>query len=1156
MTHPAFTLDSKYTLAEGTIVLSGLQALVRLPLDQRRADAARGLNSAGLISGYRGSPLAGLDSLLERNRRLLDAHQVVFIPGVNEDLGATAVFGSQLANRLPNPKYDGVFGIWYGKAPGVDRSGDAFKHGNLAGVGRNGGVLAIAGDDPGCKSSTIPSHSEVALYDALMPTLAPGSIQELLDFGRLGIELSRYSGLWVGFKLVTNVADAFGTAEVAPDRVTVLRPELTVNGRPWQPTQNPNLVPPYTAPLEQELYEGRLQAALAFAAANRLNRVRRGGPGDWIGLVAAGATFYELRQALADLGLDDAALERYGIRLLQVGMIFPLEQGVVRGFAAGLEEIVVVEEKRAFLELFVRDALYNLAERPAVVGKRDVEGGALFPPDGELDAARIAPILARRLQRRIPAEAMRLPAPQPVAPPVLTLTPTTARRTAYYCSGCPHNRSTVLPAGSLAGAGIGCHAMGLQMDISRETLVGVTQMGGEGAQWVGAAPFSGTPHLFQNLGDGTLAHSGSLAIRQAVAAGTNITYKILYNKAVGMTGGQQPDGNLALPELTRALEAEGVRRIIVTTEEPEQYPEAARWAPGVAIWHRDRLDEAQRLLRDTPGTTVLIHDQACAAELRRLRKRGKAPEPATRVFINEAVCEGCGDCGVKSNCLSVQPVETEFGRKTQIHQSSCNKDYSCLLGDCPAFITLEPDQEAQPAQRRRPFEVHEELPEPRRRVGEGGSVLLLGIGGTGVVTVNQLLGTAAALEGKLVTGLDQTGLSQKGGPVVSHLKIAPGPGCGSNKLGPGQADALLAFDLLTATQSQHLARAAAGRTVAVAATSQVPTGGQVASTAVQFPAVDGLLATLGARAEVAAAFDAVGLAESLFGDAMATNLILLGAAYQAGALPVGAGAIERAIALNGVQVATNTHAFRLGRRVVAEPGWLAANPPRRAGALPERRRLSRRAARLVERTGARGELRRMLEIRVPELIAYQSYGYAREYAAFVARVRAAEQAAVPGETRLSEAVARYLFKLMAYKDEYEVARLSLTAGADAAIAAQFGPVRRKRYLLHPPILRAMGWRKKIALGPWFDGAFRLLMALRWLRGTPLDPFGRDEVRRVERALIGEYRALIEGALAALTPASHARAVRLAELPDLIRGYEGVKLANVARFRAAVAELQA
>jgi indolepyruvate ferredoxin oxidoreductase len=633
-----------------------------------------------------------------------------------------------------------------------------------------------------------------------------------------------------------------------------------------------------------------------------------------------------------------------------------------------------------------------------------------------------------------------------------------------------------------------------------------------------------------------------------------------------------------------------VRRIIVTTEDPEQYPAQARWAPGVEIWQRDRLDEAQRILRVTPGVTVLIHDQGCAAELRRLRKRGKAAEPATRVFINEAVCEGCGDCGVKSNCLSVQPVETEFGRKTQIHQSSCNKDYSCLLGDCPAFITVEPagtgkrrpvtkDQgpgatsgavglwsfvfgqdtpaQAEPAPiapRRPRFEVNEPLPEPVRRVGARATVLLLGIGGTGVVTVNQLLGTAALLEGSFVQGLDQTGLSQKGGPVVSHLKIAPEPILGSNKLGPGEVDAYLAFDILTATQSQNLLRAAPGRTIAVAATSQVPTGGQISSTAVQFPALEGLLGQLRDRADLAAAFDAVGLAESCFGDAMAANLIVLGAAFQAGALPVGAAAIERAIALNGVQVAMNTHAFRLGRRVVADPAWLAANPPRRAGALAPRRALSLRAGRLVEQIGARGELRRLLEIRVPELIAYQSYGYARQYAAFVRRVREAEQAAVPGQSRLSEAVARYLFKLMAYKDEYEVARLSLATGVDVALAELFGPVQRKRYHLHPPILRAVGMQRKLTLGPWFDGPFRLLMRLKFLRGTPLDLFGYDKVRRVERELIGEYRALIEAALADLSPAGYERAVRLAELPDMIRGYESIKLANVARFRAAVREL--
>jgi indolepyruvate ferredoxin oxidoreductase len=1182
-----FSLDAKYTQAEGTILLSGVQALVRLLLDQVRADRARGLQVAGLVSGYRGSPLAGLDQQLKRNQALLDAHSITFLPAVNEDLGATALLGSQIANLLPAPRYDGVIGMWYGKSPGVDRSGDAFKHANFAGVGQHGGVLAVAGDDAAAKSSTLPSHSEVALYGALMPVLAPGNVQEVLDLGRLGYELSRFCGLWVGFKFATNVADEFATAEVGPGRLAIAQPEFALNGRPWRPTQQPNLLPPFTGAVEQEIFEGRMEAAAAFGAANRFNRLHVAAPGGWIGIVAAGKTFHELRQALLDLGLDDAALHRYGVRLLQIGMLFPLDRGLVESFARGLEEIVVVEEKRAFLELFVRDALYSLAERPRVVGKRDEAGAKLIPPDGELDADRLAPLLAMRLERRIPREVFgeRLAALRAARDiPVLALAAGDARRQPYFCSGCPHNRSTTLPEGSLAGAGIGCHTMALYLDGGHAGHMGITQMGGEGAQWVGAQHFSGTPHLFQNLGDGTLAHSGTLAIRQAIAAGTNITYKILYNAAVGMTGGQNADGGLPVPDLTRALQAEGVRRIIVTSEHPEQYGRAAGWAAGVEVWHRDRLDAAQRILRDTPGVTVLIHDQMCAAELRRRRKRGKSPEPTTRVFINQAVCEGCGDCGAKSNCLSVLPIETEFGRKTQIHQSSCNKDFSCLLGDCPAFVTVELKRHQSPIPHPLPPAAREgeqglvqnanlplspawerraggegtmlSFPDPVVHAGSECNIYMTGIGGTGVVTVNQVLGTAALLDGKFVAGLDQTGLSQKGGSVVSHLRISPTPLAGSNKIPSGAADTFLAFDILTATQAPNLARARPDRTIAMISTSRVPTGNMVASTEVRFPNASALVERVVARTRpgLGVALDAAGLAERCLGDHMAANMIALGAAYQAGALPISAAAIERAIAINGVSARMNTEAFRLGRRAVADPAWLRAleRPAGAAQASPE---LSPEACAIVDSASAEGELRRLLEIRIPELIGYQDAAYARRYAAFVARVRAAEQAAVPGRTRLSEAVARYLFKLMAYKDEYEVARLHLGAGLDQALAETLGPVARVRYLLHPPILRALGWNKKIALGRWFDAVYRLLVRMRRLRGTPLDIFGYAHVRRIERALIDEYRALIERRLAELTPETYDRAVQIAELPDLIRGYESVKLLNVERFRAAARELE-
>ena len=1145
-----FSLDAKYRQDDGVILLSGIQALVRLPLDQHRADRRRGLSTATFISGYRGSPLGGLDVTLERNAALLREHDVVFVSGVNEDLGATAVYGSQLANLFPGPRYDGVLGMWYGKGPGVDRTGDVFKHANFTGVGRYGGVLALGGDDPFSKSSTLPTHSEVAFYDALFPVISPGSIQEILDLGRLGFELSRYTGSWVGVKIVTNVADEVGTADVSPDRVAIVDPGFEWEGRPWEHVQSPMLMPPWGLETERRIHYGRLEAARRFAAANGLNRITVPTPDAWLGIAAPGKTYYDLREALAELGLDDGALRRAGIRLLKIGMLFPMEPTIVREFARGLEEILVIEEKRAFVELFIRDVLYNQADRPRVSGKSDLEGRPLVPADGELDADRIAQVVARRLEPRVQSSA--------ITARVALLealrerpAPLTVARTPYFCSGCPHNRSTRLPEGSVAAAGIGCHGMALYWDPHTRFL---THMGGEGAQWVGMAPFTETPHIFQNLGDGTLFHSGSLAIRQAIAAGTTITYKILYNSAVAMTGGQDAAGALPVPELTRVLGAEGVKRILVVTDEPGKYPRDADWARGVEVWHRDRLDEAQRLLREIPGVTALIYDQRCAAEKRRLRKRGKLPDPATRVYINEAVCEGCGDCGVKSNCLSVHPVETELGRKTQIHQSSCNKDYSCLEGDCPSFVTVIP--RGEPRRREPTFTVDRALPEPTLRVPRDASVFMMGIGGTGVVTVNQILGTAALLDGRHVRGLDQTGLSQKGGPVVSHLKLGDGPREVSNKIAAAAADCYLGFDILVSTAPQNLDHASPDKTLAVVSTSQVPTGQMVVSTEAQFPESSGLVASINrfTRKDENVYLDALGLAERLFEDHMATNMILLGAAYQAGAVPVSAPAIEEAIALNGVSVRMNTQAFRAGRLAVVDPAWAQGVGRRRAGALDVAPVLDTELAPLVDGVGAAGELRRILGTRVPELAAYQDVAYARAYVELVARVAAAEHAAVPGQTRLGEAVARYLFKLMAYKDEYEVARLHLRNDLAQALAGDFPGGVDIRYHLHPPLLRALGMRRKLTLGRWFDPVFRLLARLKGLRGTPLDPFGFARVRQVERQLIGEYRTLIEKALVGLSPESYERAVKLASLPDLIRGYEEIKLRNVAKFREAVRAL--
>ncbi|HXJ80334.1 MAG TPA: indolepyruvate ferredoxin oxidoreductase family protein [Candidatus Methylomirabilis sp.] len=1145
------SLDAKYLQEDGTVFLSGIQALVRIPLDQHRADKRRGLNTATVISGYPGSPLGGFDLNVQRNAALLAKHNVRFIPGLNEELGATVVFGGQLATVFPKPTYDGVLGMWYGKAPGVDRTGDLFRHANFAGVDPHGGVLAVAGDDPVAKSSTFPTASEACFADLMFPVLFPGNVQEVLDLGRLGFELSRYSGCWVAFKIVTNVSDEVGTAEVAPDGIHVVDPGFILDGKPWRPTHGMVKFPPWGLEMEHELHYGRIEAAKAFAAANGLNRITVPTPDAWLGIAAAGKTYYDVREALRDLGLDDEALRHYGIRLLQLRMLFPLEPAIVRQFAQGLEELLVIEEKRSFVELHTRDILFGQAVRPRVIGKQDEHGCHLVPAGGELDADTIASILARRLERRIP-----IPSITARAALLETLrerpAPLTLARKSFFCSGCPHNRSTLVPEGALAGGGIGCHSMAMTMD--RHT-VGLTQMGGEGVHWVGAAPFSGTTHVFQNLGDGTFAHSGSLAIRQATAAGTNITFKILYNGAVAMTGGQRAAGAMTVPDLTRMLEAEGVKRILVLTDQPDKYESGARWAPGVEVWHRDRLDEAQRALREVPGVTVLIYDQQCAAEKRRLRKRGRMEEPDRRVFINEAVCEGCGDCGAKSNCMSVQPVETELGRKTQIHQSSCNKDYSCLQGDCPSFVTVVPRSGAATPRRRPHVSIDVLLPEPR--VPPSGHIVMTGIGGTGVVTVNQILGTAALIDGRFVRGLDQTGLSQKGGPVVSHLKIAEAPVEISNKVGAGTADCYLGFDLLVATAAGNLDRARSDRTVAVVSTSQVPTGAMVTSPGVRFPESSGLIDAINrvTRKDENVFLDAIGLAEALFDDHMMANLILLGAAYQAGAIAVRAAAIEQAIALNGVAVDANTQAFRAGRRAVADPGWVRTLGRPRIGAMALSGRLTPAARRLVDTAGVDGVLLALLEKRVPELIAYQDEAYARRYVEFVGRVAAAERAARPGETRLGATVAQHLFKLMAYKDEYEVARLHLANGGMArALQTEYPEGVQMRYLLHPPILRALGLRRKVAFGRWIETVFGGLVAMRRLRGTVLDPFGHARVRRVERALVGEYRELIERALATLAGDGYERAIKVAALPDVIRGYEDVKLRNVERFRDGVRAL--
>ena len=1181
-----FDLDQKFTLERGRVLLTGIQALVRLPIDQHRADAARGLRTATFISGYQGSPLGTVDLTIERNMALMEAHDVVWVPGVNEELAATAVWGSQEPLLGPLARHDGVVGMWYGKGPGVDRCGDVFKHANFKGTAANGGVLVLAGDDPMAKSSTLPTQVEPTFYDAQMPVLYPGSMQEIIDLGLHGIALSRYSGLWTAFKVVTTIADGFGIAEVAPDRVVPIDPGLEIDGEPWRHVQRPGLVTPLSLEQEKDIAYGRLEAAVAYAAANGLNEISGATGVARLGIVAAGRTFQELRQALGDLGLDDDGLRRFGIRLLRMGMVWPMEREIVRRFAGGLDEILVLDEKRAFIELFVRDILYGRAGAPRVVGKTDERGRRLVPADGELSADRIAAVVADRLRSgvlggEVGALPVAVEARLALIEAAAAAGAAEVARTPYWCSGCPHNRSTVVPDGSFVGAGVGCHAMALWIDDRAQI---VHQMGGEGATWIGRAPFTDRSHMFQNVGDGTFFHSASLAVRAAVAAGVDITYKILYNGAVAMTGGQDVAGAIDVPELTQSMDAEGVSRIIVCSDDPDRHTGGGPLAEGAEVWGRGRLEEAQLALRDTPGVTVLIYDQQCAAEKRRERKRGLRPTPTKRIFINEAVCEGCGDCGAKSHCLSVQPVDTELGTKTRIHQSSCNFDYTCIEGDCPSFIQVKTRPAkakasvaaAAGAGRGAPSAPPADIAEPHRPVPgpDGYAVFMAGVGGTGVVTVSQVLATAALLDGLDVMGLDQTGLSQKGGPVVSHLRFFDGEAKGANLIGAGGADCYLGLDLLVAADPKNLAKADPERTVAVVSTSKLPTGDMVSHVEETYPDIDGMLSSIDGATRTGASvrLDADRMADALLGTAMPANVLALGAAYQAGGIPVSAASIERAIELNGVAVAANIAAFRWGRVYVREgtdglvslagvapaattetaaaaPGLGLDSVPARAKAIA--RSLVQNSGLAAIPTDGGAAMVETVQRRAADLVDYQSRELASQYVDFVDAASAREREVMGDRTELAEAVARYLYKLTAYKDEYEVGRLHLRPGVAEAMRDAVGDFAGYRILLHPPVLRALGLKRKISLGPFQRPALVVLKALRRLRGTPFDLFGYARVRRVERELIAEYRALMEAELDSLTPATYERAMKLAQLPDVIRGYEEVKLAGVQRFREQV-----
>jgi indolepyruvate ferredoxin oxidoreductase len=1166
------TLDDKYTATSGRVFLTGIQALVRLPMLQHQRDLAAGLNTAGFVSGYRGSPLGGLDQALWKAKPYLEAQHVVFQPGLNEDLAATAVWGTQQVNLFQGARYDGVFGMWYGKGPGVDRCGDVFHHANAAGSSKYGGVLLIAGDDHAAKSSSLPHQTDHLFKAMMIPVLYPANVQEYLDYGLHGWAMSRFSGCWVAMKALADTVETSASVRIDAHALQIVTPtdfEMPPGGLNirWP---DPPLVQ------EARLLHEKLYAALAYCRANRLNRVVIDSPSPRLGIITSGKSYLDVRQAFDELGIDDALAAEIGIRLYKVGMVWPLEAEGVRRFAEGLEEILVVEEKRQMLEYQLKEELYNWKDevRPKVVGKFDdkgewallpdgqghvTHGDWLLPAAGELSVAQIARAIASRIQRfftspAIEARLQILEAKQKAQNNPIIL----AQRVPAYCSGCPHNTSTHIPEGSRALAGIGCHYMATWL---REGTATFSHMGGEGVAWVGQAPFTSTKHVFANLGDGTYFHSGLLAIRQAVAAFNapsataqaelthGITYKILYNDAVAMTGGQPIDGTLTVPQLTRQLEAEGIEKIVIVTDDTEKYAEIVGLAPNVPIYDRRELDRVQRELREIPGVSILIYEQTCATEKRRRRKRGKLVDPAKRVFINEAVCEGCGDCSVQSSCLSVLPVDTEFGRKRAIDQSSCNKDYSCVNGFCPSFVTVEGGR----LRRSQGLAIEHDqltasfgdLPAPALpATAKPYNLLITGVGGTGVITLGALIGMAAHLDGKGVSILDMAGLAQKFGAVFSHLRIADRPeDIHASRIATGEADLILGGDLMVSTSVDALSRTLAGHTKAVVNLAETPTVDFTKNPDWQYPSQQMQAALEEACGEAASWFiDSQQVAEKLLGDALYGNAVLLGYAWQKGLVPVSLAALEQAIELNGSSIEQNKQALLWGRRAAHKPAAVAAlvRPPQEV----EQQRLASTVEEIIAR-------------RVAYLTDYQDAAYAERYQALVRQVQAREKDF--GDQRLSAAVARYYFKLLAIKDEYEVARLYTEPAFMARIRETFDGDYQLRFHLAPPLFAKpdprTGKIEKRSYGPWMMRLFGLLARLKGLRGGTFDLFGYSAERRGEWQLIADYEAdiaLILARLPQLNAASREKvlntALALAELPEHIRGFGRIKAAHLAQTR--------
>ena len=1138
-------LDDKYTLESGRVYLNGIQALTRLLIMQRVRDAAAGLNTAGFVSGFQGSPLNNMDKTLWEAHDLLQQHHIHFQPGQNEELAVMGVWGSQQVTLDPHARYQGVFGMWYGKWAGLARSGDALLHGNSAGASPHGGVLLVCGDDHIAKSSTVATQSETMLISPMIPVLVPSGVQEYLDLGVHAYAMSRYSGSWLAFKALDDTVECSASVSVDPARIAVRLPEdftLPPGGLGLR-------LPDQPLSMERRIHEQRLPAVLAYARANRLNYVGYDSPHARLGIVAAGKSYLDVRQALEHLGIDETEAARIGIRVYKLGLAWPLEPQGLHAFALGLEEILVVEEKRPLIEDQIRALLYHWpdARRPRIVGKRDEESGPnewLLAPNGELSAEQVALVIAARLKRfhagaRIDERAAWLRAKEealakPSLSPQLRGYLSDAGRVPYFCSGCPHNSSTRVPEGSEAIAGVGCHFMATYIFSGTRIF---SPMGSEGAAWVGHAPFTDTKHIFANMGDGTYYHSGLLAIRAAVTANIGITFKILYNDATAATGGQPLPGPLNVPALTRQLEAEGVARIVVVTDQPEKYGKRAPFASGVTVRHRDHLDAVQRELREVAGVTALVYDQTCAAEKRRRRKRGKFPDPARRSFINTRVCEGCGDCSTKSNCVSVTPVETEFGRKRAIDQSSCNKDFSCQNGFCPSFVSVEGGRprrgKAMAADDQFAQLPEAELPALARPY----SIVVAGVGGTGIITVGALLGMAAHLEGKGVSVLDMTGVAQKGGAVTTFVKIAARPAdLTTIRIAAGEANAVIGSDLLVTAENSIMTRMQRGVTKAVINTNRLATVAFIKNPDLQTPWVameDGVRDVIGADA--ARFLDATRIATALLGDSLATNIFLLGYAYQMGLVPVSRQAIFRAVELNGATVDANQRAFNWGRLAYHDP----ASVERQARPAETEVGSDRVIAPDLDAAVAR---------RVDFLTAYQDTGLAQRYQSLVDRVRRTELRVAGDSILLTEAVARNYFKLLAIKDEYEVARLYTDGEFQRQVDAAFEGDYKLRYHFAPPLWvkpdKVTGAPVKRTYGAWMRPVLKVLAKLKGLRGTWLDPFGHTEERQLERRLITDYERTVEELERSLRVDNLDLAVEVATLPATIRGYGHVKRKNI------------